>query len=202
MSVNDNIKKMRKEKGYTQVQLADLLFCNRQKIADWERGKTSPSVDDLVNLSKVFEVSTDYILGLTDAKTDDYDKQFVCDYTGLSENFISDFLYEGLDIRNYLLHFLNSIGNSEDLSNAFDSMLWYLNDYITAVEKLKAIYSETKNKTFEEFVTDTNTQLAISKANDEKDISKFRLEDLFKRIIQIYSGENDIIDFSFLKQRG
>lgn len=85
MSVNKIIKKLRTERKLTQNDLAEMMNCNRQKIADWERGKSTPSADDLVLLSKTFNVSADYLLGISDVPTTDKDLQFICDYTGLDE---------------------------------------------------------------------------------------------------------------------
>lgn len=85
MSVNEIIKKLRTERKMTQNELAEMMNCNRQKIADWERGKSTPSADDLILLSKTFDVSADYLLGISDAPTTDKDLQFICDYMGLDE---------------------------------------------------------------------------------------------------------------------
>ena len=85
MPINETLKKLRTDRKLTQVDLAEKLNCNRQKIADWERGKSTPSADDLILLSNLFGVSTDYILGLSEHFTTDNELQFVCDYTGLSE---------------------------------------------------------------------------------------------------------------------
>ena len=86
MPISDTIKKLRTEDNkLTQVELAERLNCNRQKIADWERGKSTPSADDIILLCEKFGVSADYILGLSDTPTNDKDLQFVCDYLGLTE---------------------------------------------------------------------------------------------------------------------
>lgn len=85
MSVNETIKRLRTERKLTQNDLAELMNCNRQKIADLERGKSTPSANDLILLSKIFNVSADYLLGLSDTPTTDKDIQFICEYTGLSE---------------------------------------------------------------------------------------------------------------------
>lgn len=85
MTTNKIIKKMRTERKLTQNDLAEMMNCNRQKIADLERGKSTPSANDLILLSKIFNVSADYLLGITDVQTKDKDVKFICDYTGLSE---------------------------------------------------------------------------------------------------------------------
>ena len=78
MSVNETIKRLRTERKLTQNDLAELMNCNRQKIADLERGKSTPSANDLILLSKIFNVSADYLLGLSDTPTTDKDIQFIC----------------------------------------------------------------------------------------------------------------------------
>ena len=85
MSINSIIKRLRTDKDLTQNDLAEMMNCNRQKIADWERGKSTPSADDLILLSKKFNVSVDYLLGLSNTPTTDKDIQFICDYTGLTK---------------------------------------------------------------------------------------------------------------------
>ncbi len=69
MQIKDTIKKLRTDYKYTQVDLADMLNCNRQKIADWERGKSTPSTDDLILLARIFDTTTDYLLGISYVKT-------------------------------------------------------------------------------------------------------------------------------------
>ena len=86
MPISDTIKKLRTEDNkLTQVEFAEKMNCNRQKIADWERGKSTPSADDIVLLCKQFNVSADYLLGLSPTPTNDKDLSFVCEYTGLNK---------------------------------------------------------------------------------------------------------------------
>ena len=64
MSIGDTIKNLRVEKNMTQTQLASLLFISQDTISLWERNKSLPDVKSLIQLSKIFNVTTDYILGL------------------------------------------------------------------------------------------------------------------------------------------
>lgn len=64
MSIGENIKGLRVEKNMTQTQLASMLFISQDTISLWERNKSLPDVKSLINLSKIFNVTTDYILGL------------------------------------------------------------------------------------------------------------------------------------------
>lgn len=62
MTLGEKIYKLRREKNYTQEQLADLLKVTRQAISRWESDITLPETDKLKELSKIFDCSIDYLL--------------------------------------------------------------------------------------------------------------------------------------------
>ena len=64
MKIGEIIKDLRKEKKLTQTQLAELLFVSQDTISLWELDKSLPDVVNVVKIAKIFNVSTDYILGL------------------------------------------------------------------------------------------------------------------------------------------
>ena len=61
-----NLKEVRKEAGYTQKQLADLLNISQQSYSDYENGRTFPDKKTLLKISEVLNISIDYLLGRTD----------------------------------------------------------------------------------------------------------------------------------------
>lgn len=66
----NRIKELRKKHGYSQQELANLLFVNQTAVSQWERGSTTPSPSILLALSDLFETTTDYLLGRTDDPAD------------------------------------------------------------------------------------------------------------------------------------
>lgn len=64
----NRIKELRKEKGYTQQQVADILGVKRQVYRRYETGERMIPVCLLIRLSELYDVSCDYILELTDIK--------------------------------------------------------------------------------------------------------------------------------------
>lgn len=67
MSVlSERIKDLRSEKNISQKFLADKIFVRSYTIADWEQGRAEPSSEYLIALSRFFNVSVDYLLGLED----------------------------------------------------------------------------------------------------------------------------------------
>lgn len=60
----ERIMILRERKGYTQKQLAQRLGISRNAVNLWEMSITKPSTEYLIELSKIFHVTTDYILGI------------------------------------------------------------------------------------------------------------------------------------------
>lgn len=79
-----HIRELMKSSGTTQQELAENIGCSRQAIAQYTDGSNAPNIDKLVSIAKYFDVSLDYLVGLSNAQTADKDIQYICDYTGLS----------------------------------------------------------------------------------------------------------------------
>ena len=60
----DRIKALREARGWTQAELARRLNITRNGVNSWEQGLSMPSPACLVDLAKLFSVSTDYLLGV------------------------------------------------------------------------------------------------------------------------------------------
>ena len=61
MSLQERLKKLRQERGWTQAELADNVHIHQKQISTYERGVTSPSTDVLIKLAEVFDVTLDYL---------------------------------------------------------------------------------------------------------------------------------------------
>ena len=66
IEIANRLQKLRKEKGYSQEQLAEHLGISRQAVSKWERAEASPDTDNLIELAKIYNVSIDVLLGLKD----------------------------------------------------------------------------------------------------------------------------------------
>lgn len=62
MNLSKKIFELRKANGFSQEQLAEKLGVSRQSISKWESGESLPEIERLVELSAVFNVTTDYLL--------------------------------------------------------------------------------------------------------------------------------------------
>ena len=68
MEFSERLKKLRKEAGLTQVDVAEKLGISQPAYASWERGVKKPTQENLIKLSKIHYVSVDYLLGNTESK--------------------------------------------------------------------------------------------------------------------------------------
>ena len=62
----ERLKELRDEKEFSQVAVAKGTGLSQNAIAQWENDKRVPNGNAIIALAKFFEVSTDYLLGVTD----------------------------------------------------------------------------------------------------------------------------------------
>lgn len=67
MNFNVRLKQLRQKHKLTQSELADILGLKPTAISNYESQRNEPSFDKLMALSKYFDVSCDYLLGISDA---------------------------------------------------------------------------------------------------------------------------------------
>ncbi|WP_026651501.1 helix-turn-helix domain-containing protein [Butyrivibrio proteoclasticus] len=70
MALGNNIKKFRRDLGYTQEELASILCITSQAVSKWESGAGLPDVTQIVPLAQALNVSTDALFGFN---TENYD---------------------------------------------------------------------------------------------------------------------------------
>ena len=68
MKYNERIREIREDKDLTQQNIADILHVGQRTYSDYESGKTRIPVDSLIILAKYYNVSMDYISGVSNIK--------------------------------------------------------------------------------------------------------------------------------------
>lgn len=68
MKFSDRLLSLRREKGYNQQYLANYMGVTQVSVSNWERGFKEPDFQVLIDLAKLFDVSTDYLLGISDKR--------------------------------------------------------------------------------------------------------------------------------------
>ena len=64
--IADRIRYLRDKSGLTQTDLANKLGISKSAVNSWEMSLTSPSLSNLVEMSKIFKVSIDYLVSASD----------------------------------------------------------------------------------------------------------------------------------------
>lgn len=62
MRFGEKLYSLRKQRGMTQMELAEKLDISRQAVSRWERGTAEPSTENLVSIGKLFDVSVDALM--------------------------------------------------------------------------------------------------------------------------------------------
>lgn len=62
MEISEILKNKRTELNMTQDDLAKSLYVSKRSITNWETGRTTPDIDSLIRLSKLYDISLDDLL--------------------------------------------------------------------------------------------------------------------------------------------
>lgn len=62
MSFENNLRKLRLNKSITQTELAQKLHLSRTAISNYENGKVQPSLETLIRISEIFEITIDELI--------------------------------------------------------------------------------------------------------------------------------------------
>ena len=128
MELNEKLQQLRKQRGLTQEELAEMLYVSRTAISKWESGRGYPSIDSLKAISKLFAISIDDLLSseelMSIAETDQKEKTET----------MRDLIFGALDCMAAMMFFLPFFGErktQEEMIRSVSMMeLSYLAPYM------------------------------------------------------------------------
>ena len=134
MELNEKLLELRKQKGLTQAELAEILFVSRTAVSKWESGRGYPNIDSLKAIAKFFGITIDELLSgeelLTIAEEDSRNK----------ENRLRDLVFGSLDCSTAMLFFLPFFGQKAppviqavSLLSITEAKLYLRTAYVAAV---------------------------------------------------------------------
>ena len=192
------LRQLIENSGKTRKEIAEQLKCDTSTITKHYNGDRDITTDFLIKYANLFDVSADYLLGLSDTATTDKDIQFICKYTGLSERAIEvlSIYNNNKRIKNQLTPIIDKLLKSHKLP----FICWCIDDFSEAIEQknnvLDCLMTEdlrlSENNEDKENVVEQYLQL-----NDKLDLSLFRLQEAitdFAKIEKDYiekDGENN-----------
>lgn len=87
--IGQRINKALAFRNVKQKELAKELGVKDNVVSYWCSGTRTPNVQQIIQISKILNVSADYLTGISEAKTNDIEVKAICDYTGLTEDIIN-----------------------------------------------------------------------------------------------------------------
>lgn len=75
MFKGERLKELRKKYGYSREKLAELLNIGESNIPRYERGENTPSGDTVAKMAQILNVSSDYLLGLSETPSLNHDDE-------------------------------------------------------------------------------------------------------------------------------
>ena len=92
MEFNNKLYELRKQKGFSQEELANRLNVSRQTVSKWEVGESSPDMEKLVAISEFFDISLDELVLDKTSKQDEASEQIVKSeiYSDLKEHVLTE----------------------------------------------------------------------------------------------------------------
>mgnify|MGYP004732743093 CR=1 FL=1 len=167
-NIGERLSDLRKEKGFTQLEVAEKTGIQRTTINYYECGARKVKVEDLLTLSAFYKVSTDYLLCNSDIKTTDKNVKLTCETTGLSE----DAIHYIMNADKSELRALNAFFQSQDL----------FNDFISASDKycLEEVFNYVlKDFLLHDFFDEFKSELKLKPNVDLQKELKERREHIF-----------------------
>lgn len=158
---DNRLMKLREELGRTKKEVAEALGMPYTTYSNYESNLREPNSEVLIKIADFYNVSIDYLLGLTDIKSIDEDLKVTCKYTGLSEKaamFIHHLnkkdvnnQYEAINLEN-MLNSLNILLSSDCIEKFLIDLFHYLfidfehDDKMALIAKIKSDTSEQENE--------------------------------------------------------
>lgn len=98
-----NLRAARKQKGFSQRQLAEALYLSTQAVSKWEKGESFPDINRLCKLAQLLQISTDALLGVTSVGEE---ALIAADVGGTKSEFVL-INYSGMMIKRIVLQGVN-----------------------------------------------------------------------------------------------
>lgn len=205
------LKELRLRKDLSLKKLACDLDVTAQSLSLYETGQRTVNIDLLKKISEYFGVSSDYLIGLSDAATNDVDLKAVCDYLGL---------YEGAALRlqqiNKRLQKKDSKHQCPQTTNECYKQCLnifineYLDDFLIEIlddtidlfyleKRLKKLNNQLDNKTNMEESDISEIFEELKKAEENADFRRYQAERTTKKILKDYMER---INWGFMLIKG
>ena len=176
-----NIRKLMDERAVTQDVLAKAIGKTRQTVSQYANGISEPSYEALIKIANFFNVSVDYLLGITDISSQNQSIRSTAEFTGLSQKAVEEIIEAKNSVWAVDLIPLNWL-----LSNGFFSLggpLGNMNRMAANTVKLARFHDKWNNLSKDEAIKQANE---VTKVRDDIDLMKFKADNAFRKLLDQY----------------
>lgn len=192
--IGERIKLLREAKEVTQDEMAKELNVGRETVARWENGTRDIKTEATVNIAKYFNVSTDYLLGLTSSTSTDISKIGISNKTGFSAPTVEKITQLSPNDKMLLDKVISKVLEI-DLPNLLQEFKDN-NEKVTKLYKNKNMYDniaedeDTAANTIEK-VEEFNGKFIL--AHEYSELMLFRIQNKYLDIVKDISGYNAML---------
>ena len=163
--LSDNLKRLREEKGLTQSELAEELSVTPQSVSRWEKGLAYPDIEKLPQLSKLFDVTIDELMGNGKSKLHTITEELARVRSRLYENPEESVRKEYFE----LLEQSVNIGSNRFLCEYYNASRKMKNDKIVSDEKYCKVKETVTKKLLEMKPYERANALVVIVANEDEE---------------------------------
>lgn len=182
------LRELIEAKGISQTELSAIVGVTRQAISSYTLGNTLPNSDVLIKLAEFFDVSADYLLGLSEQPTTDKDINYICEYTGLDLQCVellgTPWGKQTLELLNFLL------GDNMIQFVALCTKFYTCKKLAGQLQEFQIDFLNNKDK----YCYDSKSTNAYLKkyqeVKDKLDLEKYRLTNEFTELLNAYINED------------
>lgn len=108
MKFNENLKYLRKQANLTQENLAEQLNVSRQAITKWENGQSMPDIENLKELSYIFSIPLDNLVGDIESKSSLRIHKKINDIGWFIFSFVILYVFATISISQFIVYIFNN----------------------------------------------------------------------------------------------
>lgn len=184
-AIGNKISILLENQNKKQKDLALFLDVNSNIISYWCTGARKPNLEQIIQIAKFFNVTTDYLLGISENKTTDIELRAVCEYVKLNDETVQALHTSSTEIK----RFLDFALCSENIT-AFSDMCYSFSNY-------KNVISELIEKQFD-FIMDRQIHTkehfmqfykSYKLAEEKIDLNEYKTSKAFINLLSLYKDQ-------------
>lgn len=187
---SDRLVKLREKTGKKRQEVADEIGISRASLEYYEKGKRKPDIEILAILANYFKVSSDYLLGLSNAESTNKDIQFISKYTNLSDKAIVTLNRYKAESNHQTPPSNTQIINHLLECDALFVIGLYIGEYCCNTKKLKQSILDFLNGTMQNEDKLADVEDCCESARDARDLALFRAQESFKSFVKSFCEDD------------